>query len=142
MLKLSSLEDNIVYQCFLVELLFEVTFLARETSLVIWNASAVGVCCLGVCFLSKHIKPIAGKSKKEIAGFIWPKLVIQTLKLSSLNENIVYQCFLAAPFSEGTFLARESCFIRNTSASRCLLPFEAPKQLLQSPLQIILQSIN
>ena len=56
--------------------------------------------------------------------------------------TIVYQCFLVALFSEVAFLARESCVIRNASASRCLLPFEASEQLLQLLLQIILQSIN
>ena len=39
------------------------------------------------------------------------------LKLSSLEENIVYQCLLVAPFSEVTFLARESCVIWNALAS-------------------------
>ena len=53
--------------------------------------------------------------------------MIQTLKLSSLEENIVYQCFLVVPFWEVTFLARESCVIWNASASRCLLSFEAAK---------------
>ena len=57
------------------------------------------------------------------------------LKLSSLKEKLVYQCFLVAPFSEVTFLARESCVIQNASTLRHFLPFEASKQLLQSPLQ-------
>ena len=114
-----------------------VTFLARE-SCVIRNASA------SRCLLSfETCKQLpACLKKKATSGFIWHNFMIQMLKLSSLDENIVYQCFLAALFSEVTFLARESCFIWNASANRCLLSFEAYKQLLQLPLQIILQSIN
>ena len=102
----------------------EVTFLARERC-VIRNASAsLGVCC-------QASKQLHASLKKQMSGFIWCKFMIRTLKLSSLDENIVCQCFLLAPFSQVTFLARESCFIRNASASRCLLSFEASKQLLQ-----------
>ena len=83
------------------------------------------------CLLSfEASKQLPASLKKEMSGFIWRKFMIQMLKLSSLDENIVYQCFLAAPFSEVTFLDRESCFIRNVSASRCLLPFEASKQII------------
>ena len=82
-------------------------------------------------FVVKASKQLPASLKKEKSGFIWHKFMIQMLKLSSLDKIIVYQCLLAAPFSKVTFLARESCVIRNASASRCLLSFEAPKQLLQ-----------
>ena len=129
-LKLSSLEENIVYQCFLVAPSSEVTFLARE-SCVIRNGSA------SRCLLSfEASKQLPASLEKKMSGSIWRKFVIQKLKLSALDENIVYPCFLAALFLEVTFLARQSCFTWNELASRCLMPFEASKQLLQLPLQV------
>ena len=126
-LKLSSLEENIVYQCSLAELFFEVTLLASQ-SCVIRNASA------SRCFLSfAASRQLPASSKTALSGFIRRNLVIQTLKLSSLEENTVYQCFIAALFFEVTFLVRQSCVIRNASASRFCFSFEASRQLPASP---------
>ena len=116
--KLSLFEENIVYQSFLVAPFTEVTFLLRE-KVVIRNAPA------SRCLLSfEASKQLPASLKKEISGFIWHNFVIQTVKLSLFEENIVYQSFLVAPFTEVTFLLREKVVIRNAPASRCLLSFE------------------
>ena len=84
-----------------------------------------------VCFEAS--KQLPASLKKEFSGFIWHNFVIQTVKLSLFEENIVYQSFLVAPFTEVTFLPREKVVIRNALASRCLLSCEASKQLPASP---------
>ena len=57
------------------------------------------------------------------------KFVIQTVKLSLFEENIVYQSFLVAPFTEVTFLLREKVVIRNAPASRCLLSLKSSERM-------------
>ena len=48
--------------------------------------------------------------------------MIQTVKLSLFEVNIVYQSFPIVPFTEVTFLARESLVdLSNAPGSRCLL---------------------
>ena len=76
----------------------------------------------------KASKQLPANLKKEISGFIWHNFLIQMVKVSLFEENIVYQSFLVAPFTEVTFLLREKVVIRNAPASRCLLSFEASKQ--------------
>ena len=78
-----------------------------------------------MCFEAS--KQLPASLKKEISGFIWHNFVIQTVKLSLFEENIVYKSFLVAPFTEVTFLLREKVVIRNAPASRCLFSFEASK---------------
>ena len=117
--KLSLFEENIVYKSFLVAPFTEVTFLLRE-KVVIRNAPASR--CL---FSFEASKQLPASLKKEISGFIWHNFVIQTVKLSLFEENIVYQSFLVAPFTEVTFLLREKVVIRNAPASRCLLSLKS-----------------
>ena len=84
---------------------------------------------VGVCCLLKHQSKMPASLKKEISGFIWHNFVIQTVKLSLFEENIVYQSFLVAPFTEVTFLLREKVVIRNALASRCLLSLKSSERM-------------